>query len=125
MLDTEEHPGRVDRHDAVPGFRAEQILLSATGNAGIVHQNIQLAEMPGGRSHDGNPILLIGDVKLFEACGGADTISNLPTFMLHHIRDHDLGAFAGEHPCRGRAHSRCCASYDGDLACKSHAGSSP
>src|SRR5205823_7274624 len=38
VFDAEEHAGRVDRHDPVPGLGAVKILLGATGDAGIIDQ---------------------------------------------------------------------------------------
>jgi hypothetical protein len=40
--------------------------------------------------------------------------------QLQHVGDHQFGAFAHEHACRGCAHARCRAGDDDDLARKSH-----
>jgi hypothetical protein len=120
MLDAEEHACRIDRHDAVPGFRAVKILLGAAGDPGIVHKYIQLAEPARSGSHDGGPVFLAGDVEAFEPRRRADRIGHLLPFMRHHIRDHDLGAFAREHACGGSAHARCRPGYDRDLAREPH-----
>src|SRR5258705_362027 len=83
-FDAEEHAGRVDRNDPVPGFGVVKILFGAAGDAGIVDQHIELAEMSGGGGHDGGPVLLSGHVKRFEPCRGADAIGHLPAFVLQH-----------------------------------------
>src|SRR6516165_11199275 len=44
VLETEEHAGRVDRHDPVPSLGAVEVLFGAAGNAGIVDEHIDLAE---------------------------------------------------------------------------------
>ena len=56
------HAGRIDRHDPVPGFGAVEILFAAAGDAGIVDQHIEFAEMPGGGGHDSSPTLLFGHI---------------------------------------------------------------
>ena len=120
VFDAEEHAGRVDRHDPVPGFGAVKILFGAAGDAGIVDQHIELAEMPRGGGHDGGPVLLFRHIKRFEARRGADIISDFSAFVLQHVGDHHLGAFARKHARRGHSHPRCRAGDDCDLACKSH-----
>jgi hypothetical protein len=51
---------------------------------------------------------------------GADGIDDLPAFVLQHVGDHHLGAFAREHARRRRPHAGCRAGDDGDLARESH-----
>ena len=78
----------------MPSFGAVKILLSAAGDAGVVDQHIELAEMPDGGGHDGGPALFFGHVKRFEPRRGADGIGHPPAFVLQYVGDHHLGAFA-------------------------------
>ncbi len=125
MLDAEKYPGRIDRHDAMPSLGAVKVLFRAAGNAGVVHQHIQLAEMPRSGRHHGGPAFLVCDIEPLEERSWPDCIDHLPTFMLEHIGNDHLGAFAGEHACGGSTHARSGTAYDGDLACQSHDGVLP
>jgi hypothetical protein len=49
-------------------------------------------------------------------CRGADSLGHLPAFVLQHVGDYHLGAFACEHPRRGRPHAGRRARNDGHLA---------
>jgi len=46
VLDAKEPAGRIDGHDAMSGIGAVKILFGAAGDAGIVDQDIRLAELP-------------------------------------------------------------------------------
>jgi hypothetical protein len=98
------------------GFGAVKILLGAAGDAGIVDQHIELAEMLGSSGHDGGPVVLLGHIERFEPCRSADSLGHLPAFVLQHVGDYHLGAFACEHPRRGRPHAGRRARNDGHLA---------
>src|SRR4051812_20894055 len=87
VLDPKEHAGCINRHDPIPGFGAVKILLTAAGDAGIVDQHIELAEMPRSGGHHGGPALLLGHIQQFEPCRGADAIGNLPAFVLEQVGD--------------------------------------
>ncbi len=76
--------------------------------------------MPGGGGHDDGPALLFGHIKRFEPRRVADGMGHLPAFVLQHVGDHHLGAFAREHARRGRPHAGCRTRDDGDLALESH-----
>src|SRR5207237_7907061 len=66
-LHAEEHAGRVDRHDPMPGFGAVEILFGAARDAGIVDQNIERAKFPDSGGDDRGPALFFSDIKQFEA----------------------------------------------------------
>ena len=61
--------------------------------------------MPCGGGHDGGPALLFGHIKRFEPRRGTNGIRHLPAFVLQHVGDDHLGAFAREDSRRGRPHT--------------------
>src|SRR5207248_5657109 len=96
VLNPEEHAGRVDRHDAVPGFGTVKVLFGAARNTGIVDQHIELAEMSDDGGHYGGPVLFFGDIEGLEPRRVADGIGHLLAFILKHFHDHNLGTSASE-----------------------------
>ena len=71
----------------MPRRCAVKILLGATRDAGVVDQNIQLAEMSARGVDYGGPVRLVGDLELFEAGIGTDRCRDLLALLLRDIRD--------------------------------------
>src|ERR1700761_1420545 len=91
-----------------PGlFIAGIVDRNAHGDAGIVDDNVERAEMRSYLAHDALDRVAIGDIEGTGpggAAAGCDLVGYGPGAVRAPIRHRDMGAFIGEYPRRGGPH---------------------
>src|SRR5689334_9925625 len=92
----------------------------SAGNVGIVDQHIELAELSGRGGRHFGPAPFFGDFERFKPRRGTDAIGHPTAFMLQHVGDHHLGAFARKQAGGGRPYAGRRTGNDGNFARKSH-----
>src|SRR6516162_9749714 len=118
-LGAEKDAGQIDRAKAVPIREARLFEALAEKNAGIVDEDVELAEAAGDGCDRRDPILLAGDVEMGVkglAAGALETPYGFSSALVQHIGDGDpCPAF--DHQLGGlSADPTCCSGNQSDLA---------
>ena len=115
----QKHPVEIDPHQRAPVVQCGVQKRAAAGDAGIVHEHVEVAELLDRRIDDRCPIFFHGDVKL-ERSGTPSALSNFRGnglgFGVGDIGQNHTGAFARERSGTAGADSRRSAGNDRDLA---------
>ena len=99
MLDSQKNAIAIDGLLFLPVGEAEGFQRAGNGDAGIVHQHVQLAEGRLDRGDDFLPAVLAGGVLLHRlrfSAGRCDLRRDRFCAGTVQVRDHDGRAFAGE-----------------------------
>ena len=107
-LGAQEDALGVDRHGGVPVFAGGVLHPFGPVDAGVVHQDIQLAEARNGSGHGILPRLLVGHVQVDEETLTAQFVDlrlDLASQLVTKVADDDLATLLGEQPGLRRAHA--------------------
>ena len=108
VFGAQEHAARIHRHQLVPRVGVQHVGHRAAADAGIVHQDVELAVFLHGRIDHRLPVGLVGHVQAHEfgrAVGARDLGGDLAAVVLQHVGNHHLGAFLGKSARRRGAHA--------------------
>src|SRR5690349_13647021 len=121
-LGAEKDAGQIDSAKAVPIREARLFEALTEKDAGIVDENVELAEAAGDGRDRRDPILLAGDVEMGVKSLGAGTLETPYGFssaLVQHIGDGDPRP-AFDHQLGGLcADPTCCSGNQSDLAIES------
>ena len=126
-LGAEEHALGVYVEDVVPKLFGGVLDAHLPVDAGVVDQDVQLAESLDGGADGGVPVVLAGDVQADEdalSAGLVDFGLQLPALVFKDVSDDDLAAFAGEKAGFGGALPAGTAADQGDLVFQTHRNTS-
>ena len=110
--------GGVDVHDGVPGLLGHVAEEVGAADAGVVDEDVQLAEFGDGEVYGGLPVGFAGDVEVDEAGAaafGVDFGCDLASFIFEDVADDDGCAFGGEEFGFDGAHAAGGAGNEGDF----------
>ena len=92
-------------------------------DAGVVDEDVELAEALNSRVDGVAPAIFAGDVEGDEeglAAGVVDFGGDFLTLLMEDVAEDDVGAFFGEEACFGGAHATGGAGDEGDFAFQAH-----
>ena len=97
-LHAEERARQVDVDDLLPLRHVELADLAEGDDAGVVHQNIELAELVDRGGNRGVPLLGRRDVEVHIARGVTDLVGQRLALLVEDVADHHLGALGHQSP---------------------------
>ncbi len=104
-LHAEEGAGQVDVDDLLPLRHVERADLAERHDAGVVDQNVELAELVDRGRDRGLPLVGLRDVEVDVACGFTDLVGQCLALLVEDVADHHLGALGNECPGMCGAHA--------------------
>ena len=108
-LHAEERAGQVDVDDLLPLRHVELADLAQRDDAGVVDQNVELAELVDRGGDRGVPLVGLGDVEVDVARGVTDLVGQRLALVVEDVADDHLGALGDQHPRVLCAHAPCAA----------------
>ena len=97
-LHAEKRARQVDVDDLLPLRHVELADLAEGDDAGVVHQNVELAELVDRGGNRGVPLLGRRDVEVHIARGVTDLVGQRLALLVEDVADHHLGALGHQSP---------------------------